>query len=470
MEITNDKDTKKISRFNFGGKRLESTQFIFQNLPLWIASCVIGLVSVLYTEFLHIGESFFLNLYHHHKAWVFLFAPVSFFVSYILVQRYAKYSNASGIPQIMAALELPSKKAKKLTDRLLSIRVIIVKIFSSFFISLGGGVIGREGPTIQIAASILYVVNKSLPNSWPKISQKLMIITGGAAGLAAAFNTPLGGIVFAIEELSKSSIKYLRTTVFSAVIISGFTAQSILGPYLVFGFPTVESHGFNFFLILLLVTFLCGIIGAYFGKIIFIINKFKKSLTIRNQYIYGFVAVMLFATVVFFTNEDSVGSGNLLLNRLLFETDKTIDWYIIPARLFNGIISFTNGGAGGIFAPALSFGGTIGAFVGNLFTLASNQINMLILIGMVSFLTAFTRSPFTCAILVLEMTDRHSVIFYLLIAAWGANLIANQIDKKSFYEKTAEIITNDLLDELKSEKKAVKEKELKESELPEIKS
>ena len=80
MEITNDKDTKKISRFNFGGKRLESTQFIFQNLPLWIASCVIGLVSVLYTEFLHVGESFFLSLYHHHKAWVFLFAPVSLFV------------------------------------------------------------------------------------------------------------------------------------------------------------------------------------------------------------------------------------------------------------------------------------------------------------------------------------------------------------------------------------------------------
>ncbi len=470
MEISNEKNTKKIPSLNITGRRLESTQFIFQNLPLWIASCLIGLISVLYTELLHIGESFFLTLYHHHKAWVFLFAPVAFFLSYILVVRYSKYSNASGIPQVMAALALPNKKAKKLSDRLLSVRIILVKIISSFFISLGGGVVGREGPTIQIAASILYVVNKILPNSWPKISQKLMIITGGAAGLAAAFNTPLGGIVFAIEELSKNSIKYLRTTVFSAVIIAGFTAQTILGPYLVFGFPKVQADGFHFFLILLLVTLSSGLVGAYFGKIIFIINKFKKSLSTRNQYIYGFVAVMLFATVVFFTNEDSVGSGNLLLNRLLFETDKTIEWYIIPARLFNGIVSFTNGGAGGIFAPALSFGGTIGAFIGSLFTLNASQVNMLILIGMVSFLTAFTRSPFTCAILVLEMTDRHSVIFYLLVAAWGANLIANRVEKRSFYEKTAEIIAEDLLNELKSEKKATKEKDLTEGEVSEIKS
>lgn len=437
--------SKEIS--NIEHKRLKSTNFIFQNIPLWIASCLVGLIAVFYAEVLHFGESTFLKIYQHNKAWVFVLAPVFFFMSYISVQRYSKYSNASGIPQVMAALVLPKKKSKKLIDQLLSIRIIVVKILSSFFMSLGGGVVGREGPTIQIAASVLHVVNKLIPDSWPKISQRLMIITGGAAGLAAAFNTPLGGIVFAIEELSKNHIKYLRTTVFSAVIIAGFTAQTILGPYLVFGFPKVDPDGWNFFLILLLVTVLCGIIGAYFGKVAFSVNKFKRSLSRRNQFLFGFIAVMAFATVVFYTNKDSVGAGNLLLDRLLFESDKTIEWYTIPARLFNGIISFTNGGAGGIFAPALSFGGAIGAFVGDIFTLLPRQINMLVLIGMVAFLTAFTRSPFTCAILVLEMTDRHSVIFYLLVAAWGANLIANWIDKRSFYEKTAEVITNDLLTE-----------------------
>lgn len=459
MNPPKTKISKKIAVDNPTKKRFESTAFIFQNIPLWIASGIIGLIAVLYAEILHFGESTFLKFYAHNKAWVFVLAPLFFFLSYISVQRLAKYSNASGIPQVMAALSLPKKKSKKLIDQLLSIRIIFIKILSSFFMSLGGGVVGREGPTIQIAASVLHVVNKIIPDSWPKISQRLMIITGGAAGLAAAFNTPLGGIVFAIEELSKNHIKYLRTTVFSAVIIAGFTAQTILGPYLVFGFPKVDPEGWKFFLILLLVTFFCGSIGAYFGKAAFLVNRFKKKLSKRNQFLFGFVAVMAFSTVVYFTNSDSVGAGNLLLDRLLFEGDKSVEWYTIPARLFNGIISFTNGGAGGIFAPALSFGGSIGAFIGELFILKPRQINMLVLIGMVAFLTAFTRSPFTCAILVLEMTDRHSVIFYMLVAAWGANIIANMIDKRSFYERTAEIIATDLLHELETDQKKLKKAE-----------
>ena len=462
MEAAKEKNKNQLKVKEVAKKRFESTAFIFQNIPLWIASCLIGLLAVLYAEILHFGESTFIKIYSQNKAWVFVLAPVFFFLSYISVQKFAKYSNASGIPQVIAALSLPKKKSKKLIDQLLSVRIIFIKILSSFFMSLGGGVVGREGPTIQIAASVLHVVNKVIPDSWPKISQKLMIITGGAAGLAAAFNTPLGGIVFAIEELSKNHIKYLRTTVFSAVIIAGFTAQTILGPYLVFGFPKVDPEGWQFFLILLLVTLICGFLGAYFGKIAFEVNKFKKKLTKNKQFIFGFIAVMIFATIVYYTDKDSTGAGNLLLDRLLFEADKKVEWYTIPARLFNGIISFTNGGAGGIFAPALSFGGSIGAFIGDLFTLKSRQINMLVLIGMVSFLTAFTRSPFTCAILVLEMTDRHSVIFYMLVAAWGANLIANRIDKKSFYEKTAEVITEDLLQGLEANDK-IKNKKVEEN-------
>lgn len=439
-------------------KNPKAAEFFVQSIPLWIASCVIGLVAVLYAEILHFGESSFLYFYKMNKAWVFFLAPVFFFLSYITVKKFGKYANASGIPQVMTALSLPKKVANNYVHHLLSVRIIVVKIISSFFISLGGGVVGREGPTIQIAAAILHTTNKILPNSWPKISQKLMMITGGAAGLAAAFNTPLGGIVFAIEELTKNHLKYLRTTVFSAVIIAGFTAQSILGPYLVFGFPKVEADGFRFFMILLLVTFICGIVGAYFGRIVFWVNMTKKKLKPKQQLWIGFVAVMLFATVVFLTNADSVGAGNLLLDRLLFESDKQVAWYTVPARLFNGVISFTNGGAGGIFAPALSFGGSIGAYVGDFFTLRPRQINMLVLIGMVAFLTAFTRSPFTCAVLVLEMTDRHSVIFYLLVAAWGANLIASMIEKRSFYEKTAEVISEELLLEYdRSIKKTEKE-------------
>lgn len=429
----------------------KAKEFFLQSIPLWISSILIGLISVGYAELLHFGEATFLYFYHQDRRWTFVLVPIFFLLSYLTVFRFGKFANASGIPQVMAVLNMNNKQFKKYNEQLLSIRIIIVKIISSFFMSLGGGVVGREGPTIQIAASVLHVTNKILPASWPKISQKLMIITGAAAGLAAAFNTPLGGIVFAIEELTKNHLKYLRTTVFSAVIIAGFTAQTILGPYLVFGYPKVNPDGISFFFLIILTSIICGIVGAYFGVMAFNLNRFRKKLKRIPQFIFGFIMVIIACLLVFYTNEDSVGAGNLLLDRLLFESDKTVEWYTLPARLINGLISFTNGGAGGIFAPALSFGGTIGSVIGELFQLKPRQVNMLVLIGMVGFLTAFTRSPFTSAVLVLEMTDRHSVIFYFMVAALIASLIANTIDKRSFYERTAKSI-GDSLPDIKSEK------------------
>ena len=107
--------------------------------------------------------------------------------------------------------------------------------------ALGGGVIGREGPTIQVAGSIFRKVNEWLPSWWPKVSKRNMIMTGAAAGLAAAFNTPLGGIVFAVEELTRTHISYFKTALFTAVIIAGLTAQALLGPYLYLGYPDVTN-------------------------------------------------------------------------------------------------------------------------------------------------------------------------------------------------------------------------------------
>lgn len=88
----------------------------------------------------------------------------------------------------------------------------------------GGGVIGREGPTIQISASIFKTIGDYLPAWYPKISRRNMIVTGAAAGLAAAFNTPLGGIVFALEELTKTHFSYFKSALLTGVIISGLTA------------------------------------------------------------------------------------------------------------------------------------------------------------------------------------------------------------------------------------------------------
>ena len=110
-------------------------------------------------------------------------------------------------------------------------------------------------------------------------------------------------------------------------------------------------------------------------------------------------------------------------------------WDTVLFRMLGSVICFNTGAAGGVFAPSLAAGASIGSYLAGVFHFLGSNANILILSGMVGFLTGVTRTPFTSAILVLEMTDRHSVIFHLMVAAMVANIAALLVDKHSFYEQ-----------------------------------
>jgi H+/Cl- antiporter ClcA len=114
-------------------------------------------------------------------------------------------------------------------------------------------------------------------------------------------------------------------------------------------------------------------------------------------------------------------------------------------RMLGSVICFNTGAAGGVFAPALAAGASIGAYAASLADLIGGNANILILCGMVGFLTGITRTPFTSAILVLEMTDRHSVIFHLLLAALISNIAALIIDRHSFYEQLKKVYVEKMI-------------------------
>ena len=175
-----------------------------QAIPFWIASIITGLFAVLYTKLFVAAEDITTAIFNYHAWLLFIVTPVCFVLAWWVVQKFSPYARGSGIPQVMAAIQISSPKTNAIVDKLLGIRVIFIKVLSSLIMALGGGAIGREGPTIQIAASIYKIVYTLLPKWWPKIAKRNMMVTGAAAGLAAAFNTPLGGIVFAIEELTKT--------------------------------------------------------------------------------------------------------------------------------------------------------------------------------------------------------------------------------------------------------------------------
>jgi H+/Cl- antiporter ClcA len=440
-------------------RRLKLT--ILQAIPFWIASVIAGLVTVLYTKLFALAEKGMHHIYDWHNWIIFLQVPFFMIGAWWLVKKWAPYARGSGIPQVMAATELINHQPKTNVEKLLGIKVSVVKILSTLLMALGGAAIGREGPTIQISASIFSFINNQIPKSWPKLKRSNMIVAGAAAGLAAAFNTPLGGIVFAVEELSKTHVTFYRTALFSGVIIAGLTAQGILGPYLYLGFPDVSGTSWHILFSVILVAIMGGIAGSYLCHCILKVLRWKARTFKKNSQHLFFILICacIISSVTYFITPAITGSGKEIMLNLLFTNNKVLPWYTFPLRFLGPLVSFTSGGAGGVFAPGLAAGASLGAIVGNWFHLIPADINLLILAGMVAFLTGITRTPFTSAILVLEMTDRHSVIFYLMLAGMVAGLASLLIDKESFYDH----LKHDYLFDIKH-----KEEELQVQETPEL--
>ena len=271
---------------------------LMQAFPFWIESLLTGLVAVLYAKLFALAEEASLALFGWHHWIIFITAPVFIVTGWWIVQQFAPYSRGSGIPQIMAAIDLAGDEKKYSVKKLLGIRVAITKIVSSLSMVMGGAAVGREGPTIQIAGSVFKVVYRLIPKSWPKVARPNMIVAGAAAGLAAAFNTPLGGIVFAVEELSKTHLSFYRTALFSAVIIAGLTAQALLGPYLYLGYPEIGGTSWYVFLLVLIVAIIAGIIGSFMCLLIVKLLRWKAGFAKKSQHIYFLLTCAILLALV----------------------------------------------------------------------------------------------------------------------------------------------------------------------------
>jgi H+/Cl- antiporter ClcA len=301
-------------------------------------------------------------------------------LSWLLVKKYAGYAKGSGIPQVMAAVELATPKYQHQIKKLLSLRIIAVKIASSICMVFGGGVIGREGPTIQIAGSVFRIINEWLPSWWPKISKRNMIMAGAGAGLAAAFNTPLGGIVFTVEELTKTHISFFKTALLTAVLIAGLTAQSLLGPYLYLGYPDVSNLSKWIFLPVIFAAIISGLAGSIMSKVILGISRWKAAFkNSRRQVVFIIVCAILLVCLSYFVNQKAFGSGKDIMTRVLFTSEKNLPWYMPLLRIMSQVISFTTGAAGGVFAPALSAGCCVGSVIAEWFQLSATNTNLLVL-------------------------------------------------------------------------------------------
>jgi H+/Cl- antiporter ClcA len=405
-------------------------------LPYIVGSIVTAGVAVLYSKIFDYSVSLS-KLLKGSSPWLFfIITPVCLLAGWWIVKKISIAASGSGIPQLMAAVN-PKRDTKKVsTGFLLGGKVLVAKVLSSIVALLGGALIGREGPTLQISGSIFYITHKFLPDSWPKVNRERMLIAGGAAGLAAAFNTPLGGIVFAIEELSKSSLNTFKSTLLYAVIFSGMTVQWILGPYLYLGYPKVDATSFSMLGYVIIFSAIAGIVGAFKGKLILELASFTKKFKKTFQHIiYILISGLVVAFIIYSNSNVAYGPGKDVMNQLLFDAkDHDVTLWLLISRFFGAIISYSTGVAAGIFATSLSTGSILGHLLMNFFNLDGDN-KLLILVSMIGLLTGVTRAPFTSSVLVLEMTNSHSAIFFFILAGLISSVTARLIDKQPLYKR-----------------------------------
>ena len=402
-----------------------------QNIGLWTSAIVAGGFAVAYAlAFRHL-EAFARTWAAAGATWYFM-SPAAIFAAWAIVRFLAPDAGGSGIPQIMAANDLDYEGAGRArVDRLLSLRTMVVKVISSLLCVAGGGAIGREGPTLQISASLFHLLGRGVRRFTPT-QEQTWIVAGAAAGLAAAFNTPLGGIVYAIEELGSQHFLKVRTAVLSAVIIAGVVAQIALGSYLYLGLPNLQNINVGFLPWAVVTGALSGLCGSLFGLTLYKLSALRAKLSVFWQAVAALTCGLIICELTRVT-PPAIGPGVEIMTDMLFR-GRVADFSLVATRVFATSVAYLSGAAGGIFAPSLAMGATVGSLLTQWLHL--DHPNLMILLGMIGFLTGVVRTPFTSFILVVEMTDRHSAIFPMMIAALSAQSVAHLVDTHGFYERT----------------------------------
>ncbi len=419
-------------------------QRLLAKTPYIIAATVAGLISVAFGRVIDFMTDLSTGWLVQIPYLFLVLTPLSFVAARWIVQVLGLPAAGSGIPQVMASLHSQARAWAGI-DRLLSFRVLLAKILSCSVCLLGGGLVGREGPMVQISAIVFLGVGRRLRKFIPKIDDYSLIVAGGAAGVAAAFNTPLGGIVFAIEELIDQHFGKVKSALIVGVIIAGMVAQSIVGPYLYLGTVKLETPGISFLVPMFTISLLLGILGGFFGKTLIKIQlKIGGWAPVRRLQWACFCGVLVAIGLILMKNEASyaVGGGTKLIRDILWDS-QSVDPGLLLQRYTGSLFSFLSGCAGGIFAPSLAFGAAFGKATEVLFN--GYDPVALTLIGMASFLAAVTRAPFTSMVLVTEMSDCHSIALFVLLASLIAVGIAKVVEPISYYHFQSEMYLNQIM-------------------------
>lgn len=404
---------------------------------LWGGAVAVALVAILFAKASDAAFHLFQRITSHSPWWALLLTPGIFALLAWLTSGVLKPTRGSGIPQVIAALDKPDESFRKTN---LSPAVSAGKLLLTSLSLLGGASVGREGPTVHVGASLMYLFGRWFGFKDPR-ELSHFLLAGGAAGIAAAFNTPLAGIVFAIEELSGRFEHRFSGTLLTAVIVGGVVSLGLLGNYTYFGHMSARLPLGQGWLAILQCGAVAGLLGGLFARAVLAsaagrprwLGQLRQRHPVLLAAGCGLVVVALALTF----GEGAFGTGYEQA-RSLVQGQAMVGHEFGLMKLLANLASYVAGIPGGLFSPALAVGAGLGH---NLAVLMPGvDPRAFVLLGMCAYLTGVTQAPLTSAVISLELTDSGDLLLPILATVLIARGVSGLVCRVPIYRGLAELL------------------------------
>lgn len=384
---------------------------------------LIGLIALVFAKLADRASGLFLAIVA--AAWwaPLLLTPAGFAGFAWATARFAPLARGSGIPQVIVAARNPDAGMRGLV----SARTAIAKFFLTIGTLCFGASVGREGPTVQIAASVMGYAHRLMGIKL----RASVFIAGGAAGVAAAFNTPLAGVAFAIEELAAAYEQRMTLLVMAAVLIAGMVSLGIAGDYVYFGVMRQTLRVDQALIAAPVAGLFGGATGGLFARLMLGAgtNAWRPFARLRARPILLATLCGAVVALVGVATGLTWGTGYETANRVIAGGDVPL-WFG-AAKFLATLATALSGLPGGIFAPSLSVGAGIGAMLQHLFP--GYPPGAIVLLGMVAYFTGVVRAPLTAVIIIAETTASRGLMLPLLASALVADFAAQLVCKERLY-------------------------------------
>lgn len=416
-------------------RRLFHTE-ITEERTFFILTLVIGFISGATAGLLKLIVHHGSNLLGTHQQFTlptFIIASIAVLISGFLTTRFFPSTSGSGIPGVRLALAVFNGK--------MELKDTFAKVITSILSLISGLSAGREGPTVAISSGLASAMGNFLHLSRKRV--KGLVAVASAGGLAAAFNTPIAGVVFTLEEVvGDLNTKMLGSMIISSVV-AVITAAFINGNQPTFIVPSYFFGDPRELIIYLLIGIGTGIVGPLWVKSVLKLRSTNSK--VFHNHRLSIIMVSFFLVVgLSFLDYRILGSGHEIINDTLLShiTAWKVLLLLFILKFLATTITYASGVSGGLFMPTLlmgaSFGGLIGALGMTMFYDPVGSIGAYAIIGMGAYFVAVIRTPFTAIIMVFEMTRDYKIILPLMIANVAAYFIASRLQSGSVYEALSE--------------------------------